>query len=304
MGHGMPLAGIHAHWLTSSGGEGHIGAPDALFPYWSFTKTAIAVCTLKLCETGVFDLHAKIQGQPFTLHQLLAHTSGLPDYGHVPEYSAAVLAKDPPWSREKMLGIALSKGMLFAPEQGWSYSNIGYMFLKEAIEAATGRPLGDVIDHMITGPLKLDSVEMALTPAQFAQVHWPACRGYDPLWVYHGCLIGTASDAVRLLHGVFTGGMLQPETLALMTRTKILGGPLPQRPWTECGYGLGLMAGRIKGGQRSMGHSGAGPACVNAVYHFPDANDPMTIACFTDGGDEGVPETFAVDRVLGIQHSG
>ena len=39
-----------------------------------------------------------------------------------------------------------------------------------------------------------------------------------------------------------------------------------------------------------MGHSGSGPFSVNAVYHFPDRSEPITVACFSDGTDEGVPE--------------
>lgn len=33
-----------------------------------------------------------------------------------------------------------------------------------------------------------------------------------------------------------------------------------------------------------------GPFSVNAVYHFPDRPDPVTVACFTNGVDEGVAE--------------
>ncbi|MEP3296986.1 MAG: serine hydrolase domain-containing protein [Pseudoruegeria sp.] len=285
---------IHSHWISASGQEGSLGNQAALFPYWSFTKPVIAVCALQLVEEGFLDLDARISGHPYTLRQLLAHTSGLPDYGQFVEYGAAVVAGDPVWSRQKMLDIALSKGMLFAPEQGWSYSNVGYMFVRELIEKTTAKPMGQVIAEKVCTPLGLTSVEFAQSKEQFKSLHWPAAADYDPLWVYHGCLMGTASDAAHLLHQLFSGALLQPSSFREMLKTKILGGPLAGRPWMECGYALGLMAGSVDGLGRAIGHSGAGPFCVNAVYHFPDISDPVTVANFTDGSKEGIAEFEAV----------
>ena len=79
-----------------------------------------------------------------------------------------------------------------------------------------------------------------------------------------------------------------------MLDTKVLGGAIPDRPWTECGYALGLMSGAVRGAGKAVGHSGAGPFSVNAVYHFPDLSDPITVASFTDGTAEGVAEFAAV----------
>ena len=61
-----------------------------LFPYWSFTKTVIAICALMLAERGVVDLDEALPRQSFTLRQLLNHTAGLPDYGTLPAYHQAV----------------------------------------------------------------------------------------------------------------------------------------------------------------------------------------------------------------------
>ncbi len=288
---------LHSHWITLSGTEGSAGLSKALFPYWSFTKTVIAICALKLVENGILDLDSKLKSRAYTLRQLLAHTSGLPDYGQFPEYGSAVRTGTPPWTKEKMLDVALSRGMLFEPEMGWSYSNVGYMFICELLERTTSKALGEIVCQYVTEPLGLTSVELAQSPDQFAELHWPAAKGYDPRWVYHGCLCGTAADAARLLHALFTGQLLKAETLAIMTRAKILGGPISGRPWAECGYALGLMAGSVEDLGRSLGHSGAGPFCVNAVYHFPDASDPITIACFTQGTDEGLAE-YELTKIL------
>jgi len=286
---------VHSYWITASGREGSAGRIDALFPYWSFTKTVWSICALKLAEAGALELDAVLPGTPYTLRQLLMHDSGLPDYGPLPAYGAAVAASQRPWSRRKMLDLALRDGMLFEPGKGWSYSNIGYMFVRELIEETTGNLIDQVVLSMISKPLGLCSIELAQTRDQFAKLHWPAAAGYDPGWVYHGCLIGTAKDAAQLLWHLFAGNLLSADMMRQMQHTRLVGGAIAGRPWTQCGYALGLMAGETANAGRALGHSGCGPFSVNAVYHFPDLADPLTIACFTDGADEGIAEWAALN---------
>lgn len=77
-----------------------------------------------------------------------------------------------------------------------------------------------------------------------------------------------------------------------------LGGAIPGRPWTSCGYGLGLMWGEVGEVGRVIGHSGAGPFCVSAVYYFPDIAAPVTVASFTEGSNEAPAEFEAVRLAL------
>jgi CubicO group peptidase (beta-lactamase class C family) len=161
---------------------------------------------------------------------------------------------------------------------------------RDVIEAAANQPLARVVSDLICKPLCLSSVELAETGDAFSKLHWSAAENYDPRWVYHGCLTGTVPDAARLLHALFQGALLKPETLRQMLARRPLGGAIPGRPWIEHGYALGLMSGEVAGQGRAIGHSGVGPFFVNAVYHFPDMPAPVTVACFTDGTDEGVAE--------------
>lgn len=289
----MPARELHSAWIGSSGGAGSCGLAAARFPYWSFTKTAIAIVALQLVEAGALELDARLAQRPYSLRQLLAHTSGLPDYGTLADYHRAVAAGEAPWPPEVMLERSLRGGMLFAPGAGWAYSNIGYMVVCDLIERTTALPLGTLFAERLGAPLGLESLELAETPAAFAGLHWREAAGYHPGWVYHRCLAGTAGDAARLLQGLFAGALLAPRTLEEMLAARPLGGPLPGRPWSRCGYALGLMSGEIGGLGRAIGHSGVGPFCVNAVCHFPDLREPLTVACFAEGPDEGVAEQAA-----------
>jgi hypothetical protein len=51
-----------------------------IVPWWSFTKTVIAAAVLTLVRDGRLSLDDPVDGQPFTLRQLLQHRAGLPDY--------------------------------------------------------------------------------------------------------------------------------------------------------------------------------------------------------------------------------
>ena len=286
---------IHTCWIARSGREGGNCHDSARFPYWSFSKTAIAICALKLAEARALDLDAPLKDHPFTPRQLLGHTSGLPDYGTLKAYHAAVARLDEPWPPKQLLDAAMAQGMLFTPGDGWSYSNIGYLLMRELIEQVVAKPLGNIIFDIICRLLGLESVDFWDTFEQSAALHWGAATGYDPRWVYHGCLVGSASDASRLLHALFSGDLLKSETLTEMLIRRSLGSAIPGRPWTECGYALGMMSSEMNGAGRAIGHSGGGPFCVNAVYHFPDLADPMTIACFTHGSDEGAAEFAAAE---------
>lgn len=294
-----PVSSFHA--IGDAGSEGTPGAEALIFPYWSFTKTALAICALRLAEEGRLALDAPVPGHAFTPRQLLGHTAGLPDYATLGRYHDAVGNDEEPWSRDKLLDAAMAQGCLFAPGAGWSYSNVGYSLVRELIEETAGRPFAVLFREMIGAPLGLESVELATTRDQFARVIWPAARRYHPGWVYHGCLTGTALDAARLLHGLFAGKLLRDATIARMVAARPLGGVLEGRPWTEHGYALGLMRGDGAAG-RAIGHSGGGPFSVNAVYHFPDRPDPVTVASFAGGTDVGVAEVAAVRHALGEAH--
>ncbi|CUH75958.1 serine hydrolase domain-containing protein [Tropicibacter naphthalenivorans] len=268
------------------------------FPYWSFTKTVIAICALRMAQEGRIDLDRMLTGYDFSLRQLLCHTSGLPDYFSLPDYTKAVAANEEPWPAAQVWQAAMAQGRLFAPGKGWSYSNVGYMLARHVIEDAAQQSFSCLVQQMICGPLGLKSVQLAITRHDFDRIHWPGAAEYHPGWVYHGCLTGTAADAAMILHALFMGELLNEAKLCEMRVRYPLGGAIEGRPWTECGYAVGLMSGRCAEVGRVIGHSGAGPFSVNAVYHFPDLPSPITVASFTDGGNEGVAEFAAVQAAL------
>lgn len=286
------MSALHSCWITAEGETGSLGNADALFPWWSFTKTVIAISALQLQEAGRLDLGRPEDGA--SLRQLLRHEAGLGDYAGLPTYRRAVAANAEPWTPRRMMA-ELGAGARPDPQaQGWRYSNPGYMLARARIEAAAGCDFGSYVERHICAPLGLNGVRLARSRQDMAAIHWPEGRDYHPGWVYHGLLLGSAREAAALLHGLAHGALLSGSSLAEMQERRPLGGAIEGRPWQETGYALGLMSGRLKDMGRAWGHSGGGPFCVNAVYTFPDLAPAVTVASFTDGWNEAPAEWEAL----------
>jgi len=73
------------------GNDPTCGESDAVFPWWSITKTVLAAAVLRLVDSGRLSLGNLYMDRPYTIRQLLQHTAGLNTYGG-PPYRAAVAA--------------------------------------------------------------------------------------------------------------------------------------------------------------------------------------------------------------------
>jgi CubicO group peptidase (beta-lactamase class C family) len=276
------------------------GGPDALadhacVPWWSFTKTVLAAGALRLVAQGVCSLDDHIDDRRYTLRQLLQHRAGVPNYAALQSYHDAVRRGDAAWTVEELLDRVRVSHLDFEPGHGWCYSNVGYLFVRRFIERTVGRDIGGALRTLLLDALGLDSVRLAASSQDLDDTAWGNAAGYDPGWVYHGLLIGTPGDAARFLHCLMAGAVLPPELLAEMTAPHPMGDrALPDRPWQTTGYGLGLMIGRMERAGIAVGHSGAGPTSVTAVYHFRDLPVPCTVSAFAEGSDEGRTEYEAV----------
>ena len=162
--------GIAIAWVRSSDGPGTSLPLEAggvgtgsRFPIYSATKTFVAAATLHLVESGGLTLDATLSAwlpdapaaDRTTLRHLLQHTSGLPDYGCLPAYHAAVRSGRRPWSLDEFLRRAGCYRPLLEPGEGWSYSNLGYALVRAVLEKATGMALRDVLRTEVVESMRL-----------------------------------------------------------------------------------------------------------------------------------------------------
>jgi CubicO group peptidase (beta-lactamase class C family) len=270
----------------------HHGA-DTRVPWWSFTKTVIAAAALALVRDKRLALDAPLEGRAFTLRQLLQHRAGVADYGALADYHAAVARDDEPWPVATLLERAQAERLRYPPGQGWAYSNIGYLFVRELIERTCGESLGAALRTLVLTPLGIDGPCIAMTRAGLANVM--GVGSYDPGWVYHGLVVGRLCDAALLLDRLLIGDLLPPDLRDAMRCAHPLDGPFEPRPWRTLGFGLGLMCGTARGGNAVLGHTGGGPGSVVAVFRVMAA-PAFTAATFALGDDPAPAESAAFGR--------
>lgn len=232
--------------------SGHAGP----VPWWSFTKTVLAVAVLRL---GL-NLHDPLPGKPYTLAQLLKHEAGLPDYGGLPAYHADVAAGVEPWPAERLLAEAETDRLRYPPGEGWAYSNIGYREVGLLVAEASGLPLGEALEALVFAPARVSGPRLALTREDLADVEMGGAPDYHPGWVYHGLVVGTVLDAARLLRAL--GRLVDLETMMERRALPEHRGDLHPDP----AYGLGLMLSATNPLARPLGHTGGGPSSSFAAY--------------------------------------
>lgn len=281
-----------------------------LFLAYSCTKTIIATLILMLCEEGRCSLDASVSrwfpllpmASAITVRHLLGHTSGLPDYGVLADYHRDVKqTPSRPWTDSKFLERTLAQRMLFKPGEGWAYSNIGYLLLKQIIMQETCHSLASVVDSKICAPLGLDKsfipesvADMSvLQPVLSALIvengesQVPAV--YHPGWVSHGVLASTSSELASFYHRLFMGGVLSPESLSAMTSLTPVSAAPPQYR-TPC-YGLGIMADTTSPYGVILGHNGGGPGYQVSVFHMRTSEGrPITVCAMCASECPGLAE--------------
>jgi D-alanyl-D-alanine carboxypeptidase len=261
---------------------------DARFPIYSITKTLTAICALRLTERGSLHLgDSAKQWLPeldvpatITLTHLLRHTSGLRDYGPLQEYHHSVRTNpEQPWTRQDFLDAVLPQGLLFAPGEGWAYSNVGYMLLVDVLERVTGQTFARLIQELITAPLALqrtsvlESIDdlMACVPGFGSEVTADGdivdVRGrYHPGWCAPRVVASTAEDITRLFDALMAGDVLEAETLAQMLTLV----PLSGTPYESIGGGMGVYSDRASRYGRNYEHGGGGPGYALSATVYPD----------------------------------
>jgi D-alanyl-D-alanine carboxypeptidase len=233
------------------------GAQGARYPIYSITKTAIAAAVLLLVRDGVVELHS--------VRSLLDHTSGVRDYGALPEYHDAVRTRPgSAWDDDEFLARTAAACPQFESGQGWAYSNTGYLLLRRLLDEHGG--LASFLPRVgIGNTIVAEALEDLRTavPAPSAQLldGVDDVRGiYDPRWVGHRTLLARAEDLVGFWRDL-PPEMLDPETFVP------IGADAPgfDRP---C-YGIGLMADPGSPLGTVVGHGGGGPGYATAVFAVP-----------------------------------
>lgn len=277
---------------------------DTSRPYFiaSTTKLYTTALIMQLRDEGALALHTRVAdllgmeimcglsvyrgvdyGPRITVGELLAHTSGIPDYFEQKRADGttllgALLHADRSWSFEDAVAASRALPSPFPPSAKGKahYSDTNYQLLGRIIEVLTESSYGDEVRRRIVEPLGLRSTYLFTSQDGFDEVATmlykqtpfavPRAMGsFGP----DGGLVSTAFDGLRFLRAFVAGELFPRAYLSEMTAewNKIF------RPLE---YGLGIMRfalpryfSPLTPIPEMVGHSGASGA---VLFHVPEMN--------------------------------
>lgn len=138
---------------------------DTKFRLGSITKQFTAMLALMLVEQGKLKLDEPIvtylpdypaeQGRKITMHHLLSHTSGIPNFTSDPGYRDKIMRN--PYSSAEIVKLFADKPLEFEPGSKFEYSNSGYNLAGYVIEKISGKTYEDCLQEWILRPLKMSN---------------------------------------------------------------------------------------------------------------------------------------------------
>ncbi len=135
--------------------------PESLFPIGDITSQFTASLILQLQDRELLSVQDPVCAhldrcpeawQSITIHQLLTHQSGIPEYTNQHDFDTY---RTTPATPIELMGHFSDRSLLFEPGLSWKYSCSDYVVLGAVIEALTGQSYGDAVRDNITAPLGL-----------------------------------------------------------------------------------------------------------------------------------------------------
>lgn len=132
---------------------------DTRFRLASVSKQFTALLILQLVAENKLDLEAPItqylpdypaSGEQISIHHLLSHSAGIPNYTSFPNYWEMMRQ---PKSPDELLRLFADSTLRFSPGKSFEYSNSGYAVLGAIIEKLYEKSYEEVIQERIFTPL-------------------------------------------------------------------------------------------------------------------------------------------------------
>jgi CubicO group peptidase (beta-lactamase class C family) len=138
--------------------------PETRFRLGSLTKQFTAVSILLLQERGKLSVQDSVckyvapcpeAWQPVTIHHLLSHTGGVPNFTNFDQFPDYPRTKRETATVESLIGRFRDRPLDFKPGEKWNYSNSGYVLLGHVVEKLSGKSYESFLRENIFEPLKM-----------------------------------------------------------------------------------------------------------------------------------------------------
>lgn len=248
----------------------------------SLTKQFTAACILLLQERGLLHVQDRVSKylpdvpaawKDVTVHQLLTHTSGVPNPDYASKQSATIqrVGATP---REAIAQVA-NQPLDFSPGTKWAYSNTGYTLLGSLIEKLSGQTYADFLENNIFHPL-------GMTDSGYdraAEILKARASGYDisddrvvnadfidmsgPFSA--GGIYSTVEDLFRWNEALaHSGKLLSADSLKQMFTE------YPEATHEGQHYGYGVVISRQKFGRLLYYHGGGVQGFSSVIQRYPE----------------------------------
>jgi len=275
-------------WLKTFGElqKGHPAPNNALFNIASQTKPVVAMLTLKLVQSGQWNLD-----EPLALYWID------PDIAHSPylwrlttRYVLSHQTGFPNWRTDDGSGKLTFK---FEPGTNSSYSGEGYEYLRRALESKFHQPLDKLLDSVLFKPLGMNDTRYwgpDLDTSRFAMWHDGRGNKYStsietPVNAADD-LITTIKDYCTLGIFVMNGAGLPDTLYADMVKQQGQG-----KDTHYTGLGWGVVRG-LPGGAYALQHGGSDIGVRTMAIFLPNTKDGIVV--MTNGDNGG----FMYDRII------
>ncbi|GAB4050948.1 serine hydrolase [Spirosoma litoris] len=209
-------------------------APDTKFRLGSITKQFTAMLIMQLVEKGKLKLDGKVtdylpdypkaSGDKITVHHLLTHTSGIPNYTNFPKFFE--MESREPVTPNGFIKKFADMPLDFEPGSRFSYSNSGYFLLGVLIEKVSGKSYATLLKETILTPLQLKDTGYDL----FGPIIPKRATGYEKQGSTYvnsayldmtipyaaGSLYSTVEDLYRWDQALYTDKLLSASAKATM----------------------------------------------------------------------------------------
>lgn len=219
------------------------------FQLASVSKQFTAVAILQLYERGKLNLYDRVidylPSFPYpdiTIHQMLIHRSGLPNYHYLCDRKP--MRNDVYFSNQQIVAdlIESNEKPYFAPNRKFQYSNTGYAVLTAIVETVSGLKFETYLERNIFKPLQMNNsfayramkcIDYPPHATGYVRGRTPASDNYLDHFLGDKGVYSSTIDLFKWDQGLYTGKIINPDTLQLAFK------PMGKRPKARSNYGYG-----------------------------------------------------------------
>ncbi len=276
--------------------------PNTKHRLGSITKQFTSMLIMQLVEQGKLKLdvpittylkdYPKSTGDQITIHHLLTHTAGIPNYTSFPGFFNDH-SRDP-YTPDEFVEVFKDSTLQFTPGEKFAYSNSGYFLLGVILEKVSGKTYEQMLQENIFTPLKMNNTGFD----HHSEILKNRATGYSKFGTSYtnsnyldmsipyaaGSMYSTVEDLYLWDQALYTDQLISKKSKDLVFTPDISTGK------ASYGYGWGINyrpIGKTKDSIKVIGHGGGINGFNTIISRIPSDKHLIVLLNNTGGTDLG-----------------